>query len=370
MMQTTWPGRYYDGRTAAAEEVTLEPSPTGLRIERAGGSTLWWPWNEVWQTQGSHRGDPVRLERGGEPAEAVVADDQGLLDAIHEIAPEEGRRFHYPARRSRNILFVTVGALVALAVGGVLYVWGIPRLAARVAARVPVSWEEQLGQQVRDQLATGAARCEDSLVLGAVDEIVSRLGSALPERRYRFRVTVVNTDVINAFAAPGGYVVVQRGLLAHTARPEELAGVLAHEMEHVALRHGTQAILREVPVRLVLGAASGDMSGLGGVAGTLSTLGVLRYQRGDEDAADREGLRLLRRARVDPRGMVSFFETLRRESGDVPRGLDYFTTHPRTGERIARLQRLAQQDSVPTVPFRSAERWGEIARGCGPGRPS
>lgn len=364
MRQTIWEAQYYGGQVAKKETVSLEPSPLGLRLDLPDGSTQFWRWDEVRQTQGNHRGDPVRLERGGDLGEAVVVMDQEFLNAVHDIAPEAARRFHHPARRLRNLWLLLTGSVAAILAGGVMYLWGVPRLASRVASRVPVSWEDELGGTVAAQLTRNAGRCEDREVTAAVGAIVQRLDSALPERRYRFRVTVVDNDVVNAFAAPGGHVVVFSGLLSRTATPEELAGILAHEMQHAQLRHGTQAILREVPLRLVLGAMSGDVSGLGSAAGTLGSLGVLRYQRRAEEDADSAGMDLMRRARINPQGMVDAFLMLERETGDMPRGLGYLSTHPPTAYRIGRMERMAAEAGAGSEALAESARWKQIAGAC------
>lgn len=364
-MRTTWSGQYYGGETATREDVSITVSPAGLRVDRADGSSLWWRYDELTQTQGFHRGEPVRLERGdGLTGGALVVADSAFLAAIHALAPEAAGRFQSPATRARRLLRIAAAGAAAVLVAAALYLWAIPRLADRVAARVPVSWEEQLGASVVDQLTAGASRCESPEVTAAVQAIVDRLAEAAPGAPYRFRVTVINRDLINAFAAPGGFVVVNRGLLKKTARPEELAGVLAHEMEHVLLKHGTKAILREVPTRLLLAAMAGDASGLRHATGALGTLGVLRYQRRDEDAADRQGMALLQRAGVDPQGMIAMFRTLQREAADAPEGLSYLSSHPQTAVRIARLSDEAAAWSGTSRPLLPETHWSDIAAAC------
>ena len=111
---------------------------------------------------------------------------------------------------------------------------------------------------------------------------------------------------INAFAAPGGQVVILRGLLEKTASPEQLAGVLAHELQHVYQRHTTRAILEQTATTFLLSAISGDLSG--GLAWGLEgarTLGSLHYSRTHEREADIEGLRMMQAARLDPAAMIS-----------------------------------------------------------------
>ena len=129
---------------------------------------------------------------------------------------------------------------------------------------------------------------------------------------YRIRLSIVDAPAINAFAAPGGQVVILRGLLEKTASPEQLAGVLAHELQHVYQRHTTRAILEQTATTFLLSAISGDLSG--GLAWGLEgarTMGSLHYNRTHEREADVEGLRMMQAARLDPAAMISFYEVMR-----------------------------------------------------------
>jgi predicted Zn-dependent protease len=307
-------------------------------------------------------GEQVRFERGEDPVEALVLHDPGVLDAIRELAPAEaaGRFRGFRTRLDWRRVAALVAAVVAFGTG--LYLWGIPLLADRLAAKVPVSWEEELGRSARDQMLAVAGRCTDSLLLSTVERLVGQLAVATSSP-YTFRTVVSAGDQVNAFAAPGGYIVLNRGLIRRTARPEELAGVLAHEMQHVLRRHGTRAILRQVPTRLVLAALAGDAAGASQAAQALGTLGNLRYQRGDEEEADVLGIALLNDAGADATGMADFFATLERQAGDVPRGLGYLSTHPRTAERIERTRQLAAQ-AGGARPLLPEVRWEVVRERC------
>jgi beta-barrel assembly-enhancing protease len=159
-----------------------------------------------------------------------------------------------------------------------------------------------------------------------------------------------------------------RGVLEQAETPEEVAGVLAHEIQHVVLRHGTTAVLRELPLRLAA-AAAGDRAA-GGLLGAATTLGALRYRRGDEEAADREGLRMLRAARIAPDGMIRFFERLAAEDTDVPAGLAYLSTHPRSEQRMETLRQLAADDPYEHEPIMQDYDWSGVRAPCPPSAPA
>jgi predicted Zn-dependent protease len=253
--------------------------------------------------------------------------------------------------------------LVALAAAIVTFVKGVPLLAAYVAERIPVSWEEQLGEQVVGRLTAGSEVCGDSLVDVSLTGIVARLAEAAPSP-YEWNVRVVQQDAVNAFATPGGYIVVFSGLLEQAARPEQVAGVLAHEMQHVLNRHGTESLLRHVPLRLLLGAFTGDAAAWGGAVESLANVGMLRYQQRDEEEADRKGVALLQAAQIDARGLVEFFEILEDEDTDVPGLLSYLSTHPNTRARIEAIEELiASGEADPPRALLPGVDW-EAARGA------
>jgi len=174
------------------------------------------------------------------------------------------------------------------------------------------------------------------------DSRVSRIGrrlaarSTMPNLPWRFRV--IDRADINAFALPGGYVYVTSGMLRRVRNDSELAGILAHEITHVTLRHGTnqasKAMLAQMPLQMLGGRLGG------GLAGNLAQLGIslglnslfLKYSRGAETQADVGAVQLMRRAGYSPSGLVSFMHTLNSNGGG------FFSDHPSPANRIGRIQ--------------------------------
>lgn len=363
-MQTQWEGAYLDGRSAARRRATIHLSPAGLQVSTEDGQSWWWALGEIRQTQGFYVGEEVRLELAGDPG-ALLIPDAAFLTALHQLAGSRAGHLHDPADRRRRGLLAGAAAAGALVLIVVLYLWGIPALATVAAARVPVGWEERLGQTVADELAPPDQRCADPRRQAVIDEIVVRLTAPLPVRLYTFRVLVADHSMVNAFAAPGGYVVVLRGLLARTRTAEELAGVLAHELQHVLHRHATRALLQQASMRVLFSALSGDSSGaLGFGLDSARTLATLEYSRQLEEEADAEGMRMLLAAGIDPAGMLSFFESLASE-GQLPQVLKYLSTHPSSAERLERLRALADQPAPRARPLLPGYDWRDITRICG-----
>jgi predicted Zn-dependent protease len=363
-MRSDWAGSYLDGRTAARQPATVRLLREGLEITTAAAGIRLWSYRELRQTQGFYAGEEVRLERGGELPETLLIADPAFLESLHEAAAHVGLRFHDPRRRAARVRWTIVAGVGVLAATAAIYLWGIPLAAALVTPHVPVAWEEAVGRSAVGVLAPPERRCEDPAVGAAVSAITARLAAGSPSP-YTIRIYVVNRPVVNAVAVPGGYVMIFRGLLERTRTPEELAGVMAHELQHVLLRHTTRAVVQDVGTGLLLMALTGDMTGpLAYGLETARALGELRYSRRAEDEADREGMKMLLAARVDPAGMIAFFETIRKEEGDQPKALEYLSSHPMPAERIARLKALAASSREPTEPLLPGQDWPTLTKRC------
>jgi Zn-dependent protease with chaperone function len=364
-MRYDWEAVYLDGRTAARQPAAIRLMREGVEITPAGSATRLWPYREIRQTQGFYAGEQVRLERGRDLPETLLVSDPAFLESLHEIAPDAGRRFHDPGRRRARIRWTVLAGAGAIATAVAIYVWGIPALAALLAPRVPVTWEESVGRAAVGHLAPPGRRCGNPELVRAIDETVKRLTAPGPPSPYTFRVSVVNRPLVNALAVPGGYVVIFRGLLERTGAPEELAGVLAHELQHVLHRHATRAVLQDASTGLLLMALTGDVTGpLAYGLQTARTLGDLRYSRRAEEEADTEGMKMILAARLDPAGMIRFFERIGQEEGPTPSALTYLSTHPLTADRLQRLTAMAAAWNGTPEPLLPGERWADLAKHC------
>jgi len=324
-------GSYHDGVSAEPQPVQITVTPGGLYLTKIDGTHVYWPFAEIRQVGD----DPVRLARGTEALDA----DRSLLAAIADAGRPR-------ATAAPGWTWVLAGAaLVLLALVPVVHFWGLPWIAGQAASLVPVSLEEQMGRMASTSLAPPDRLCTDPRAVQAVEAIVERLRRAGPDSPYTFRVSVVDDPMVNAFAAPGGYIVVFRGLLEKAQTSEEVAGVLAHEIQHVLQRHTTKAIFRELALTALLAVIFGDASPL--LASIAGSLGALRFQRGDEEQADREGMRLMEGARVDPRGLLRFLESLK----DEPSLPTYFSTHPNNADRLRTLEALASAARYTPAPL-------------------
>ncbi|MEW6246701.1 MAG: M48 family metallopeptidase [Nitrospirota bacterium] len=283
---------------------------------------------------------------------------QGLTDHLERTA-ERVRR----SRRSRRtVIAVSAASLLGL----LLALWfGFDAIVSMAVSRIPVAWEEKIGETVQRDFLAGQTMLPGGPAVEAVQEITKRLTSHLPDNPYTFHVTVVRSDVVNAFALPGGYVVVFTGLLQKAENPEEVAGVLSHELNHVLQRHGLERIVKTLGVVAVVTILVGDQQGLIGLAKQLGVeLLTLKFSREQETEADVTGLKLLHRAKIAPDGMIRFFERLSEsESGRV----ELLSTHPMSAARAERLK--AEAASLPRqVPEPFGFEWSRVQESLGRGQ--
>jgi len=359
-----WDGWYYDGRGATRHSASIVITPTALEVLPDQLQPLRWPYDDVRQTQGSYPGEHVRLERKS-TSEAVVVPDRNFLAALSALAPEAAPRFHAPRRRSARLWFPVAAALLAVVIGFVLYQWGVQALATVLASAIPASWEERVGDAGLQELAPPGKVCTDSETVTAIGQLSDAILGAAPGFPYRSKIVVVREDQFNALALPGARIVIYGDLLGKAETPEELAAVLAHELQHARQRHSTEAALRAASVSALIGLVAGGDGAMRGVLTAASTLDQLRYSRGQEEAADSGAVTMLQRARIDPQGMLRFLARAREQESNgataVPR---YLSTHPPTAERIERLRGAIKTAGSEPVQLVAPDTWAKIRTAC------
>ncbi len=257
------------------------------------------------------------------------------------------------ARRSWLKTTIVV-LLVVLGIGGGLYggYRAFIYFLEWSATKVPLSWDRQLGRNAAQDVLGRYAVCSDPRLNEFIHKLARRLESGMPPNGYQFRFKVIQVDSVNAFALPGGYVFIHTGLLEKADSAGEVAGVLAHEVQHVLLRHGTKRVVRKMglflALRLLFGGA-GDMGGF--LAQGAASLASLKYDRGEETEADMEGLKLLYKAHLDPEGMPRFFKKMAQEEEKMGAAgkalLPILSDHPLSSERLARIRAYIRTHGKP-----------------------
>jgi Zn-dependent protease with chaperone function len=359
------PGVFFDGKTSARQPVWIEVGPAGLIVrDREGEILLRWPCHELQRLAAP--GELLRLARRGSPVSArIEIRDVSLAAAIGELV----ERTQPPALaegRGRVVAWSLAAAVAVLAVA----MLGISAIAERLAPLIPLALEEKVGdaleREVRAMLNSGASgsrlECGSAAAEApgrlALDEMVQHLvnAAALP---IPASVTIIRHGEANAFALPGGRIYVLEGLLAKAESPDELAGVLAHELGHVAHRDGMKAMVRTGGLGLLFGMVVGDFVGGGAMVVTARALLNTAYPREVESAADAYAVSLMLRIGGDARGLGSI---LLRSAGRVEPSMRILADHPETESRVSAINQAAPLHRGP--PILGAASWAALKRIC------
>ncbi|HSB09174.1 MAG TPA: M48 family metallopeptidase [Blastocatellia bacterium] len=229
----------------------------------------------------------------------------------------------------------------------------------------PVAKDVELGRQAAQQVGQRFPTLRDQEVQYYVERVGERLAESIPaeyqHREFRYTYTVVDIRDVNAFALPGGFTFVNRGLIETAQNEAQLAGVIAHEISHVALRHGTAqaAEAQKYQTGSVLGQILGAVigGGAGQVISGASQMGAgvafLRFSRAYERQADTLGAQIMANAGYDPRELANMFRILERQGGGG--GPEFLSDHPNPGNRFEAINREAQMLRVENPVRRTNE---------------
>jgi len=310
----------------------------------------------------------LRLRRGGHNDEQLFfehpefpgwsfysSDDRLMHDPVLTAHPNFSGELLRLARRKRStppIAFIGVG-LIALVLALLVGLWlSKDRIAEYIAGKIPISWEQKFGEQVYQQIAQQGKVVTDSKWAPQLKRISDRLEPVVAKSGYTFQFHIMQDTNVNAFAIPGGHVVILTGLLEHAESSEEVAGVLAHELAHVTRRHSFRNMIKSAGLILMVQMMFGDATGLLAFAAEGSRfLLQQKFSRDFEREADDTGWSYLTEARIDPRGMITFFKKIKvimanSGVGSMENSLALLNTHPASQERIDYLNAKWEQSPV------------------------
>ena len=211
---------------------------------------------------------------------------------------------------------------------------------------VSVNDEIRIGSAAQEELRKSTPEVTDAAVSGYIRTIGQRLLAHAGGPEYPYSFSVANYAEINAFALPGGPVWMHRGAIEAARNEAQLAGVVAHEIAHIANRHSAGQISKGLAAQVGLGLLAA-LLGDDGRGAQLAQVGasvaagatMAKFSRDDEREADEQGLIYMSRAGYDPRGMVEFMQILREQAGRDPGSVEvFFASHPAPRERIDRLE--------------------------------
>ena len=225
--------------------------------------------------------------------------------------------------------------------------------------------EVQLGKQFSREIEKEIKIYSDPVVTTYIAQLGQHLASHSQRKNITYHFKVVNTEAVNAFAVPGGYLYVNIGLIRAAENESELAGVIGHEIGHVVGKHGVKQMTRQLGLAAVAQLALGeDQNKLEQMVAGLAANGVLmKYSRDAEREADGHAVQEMYDAGIDPEGMATFFEKLLKLQKGKPSKLEQmFSTHPPTAERIAavryRIAKLPRKSNLK----RDSQRFHQIKK--------
>ena len=216
---------------------------------------------------------------------------------------------------------------------------------------ISVEEEKQLGAKFAAEIEKQLTVVNDPEVQAYVDQMGKKLLTGAREVNFDYVFKVVKDDTVNAFAVPGGYIYLQTGLLKAAETEEEIAGVVAHEINHVVARHSTRQLTQQHGYALLLQLILGKDPGLvTQIAGSLvGKAGALAYSRGMESQADFLGVETMHKAGYNPEGILKFFQKLDSMNKRDPNALArFFSSHPMTADRIEEVKK-----EIAKLPSRS-----------------
>lgn len=339
----TWFGSYYTssyGEPVEATVLAVENSIT-IGFRREGGITDRVRWemqdilavydNSIQATRISHSKEPgSKLEVNGKPA----------YDFIREMQAEQNKPWHKKSQTKeygRNLL-IFLGIVTVLVTA---YFLIVPWMSEKLASTISVSTEQQLGNAVFDALSLSGQ--EDKEATAVLNEFFQEMKVQTP---YTIHITVVKSDVVNAFALPGGNIVVYSALLGELKTYPELAALLSHEFTHVNNKHSTKSIFRQLGSRVFLSLLFGKFGNVTSImVDQADKFKSLKYSRSLEKEADLDGLSLLRERKIDPEGFIGLFRHLQ-DSAPASAMPEFLGSHPDIDKRIAYIREASKNWQV------------------------
>jgi Zn-dependent protease with chaperone function len=327
---------YFDGKSSRSQAVLLEPGLQGTILVKAQDGLLicTLPAGAVqWPERTRHGARIAQLPDGA----SLQSRDAGAWD---DWVAQHAVRESMVVRAQQSWRGVAVAAILLVSGFGTFYLWGLPAVAQAIVTVVPHSVDVALGRTALEQVEKTWMK-PSQLSEEVRDRLSGRFARAVrlshggnpPPYQLLFRQSTIGP---NAFALPGGTMVMTDELVDLLKDDEVVMGVLGHELGHVTHRHGMRQLVQVTALQTALSAAFGDYASI--IAYAPLVLGTMGYSREHERQADAESVAFMRAAGISPRVMVRFFEAVRAEqktrTKSSPLGISIVSSHPGDEERV------------------------------------
>lgn len=277
----------------------------------------------------------------------IIIEDDKSLKKIFKKTPDHIREVvrQILEEDKSSLRIYTHGILIICLL--LISIWGglevVTEIGRRSILNMPPKWEVSFGNMAYKLMTDKKSELEDPLLEEMLKEVTAPLLAVVDQGSYQYNFHLINSPTVNAFSLPGGTIVIYTGLLQQVNSPEELAGILAHEISHVQLRHSITALGNKIGVSLFLVLLPGIFGDFNEELQELVPyLFELPFTRNQEEEADVNGLKLLIRANISPEGMLNFFQNLSKEE-NYESLVSLISTHPSSNDRLEKLKKLISE---------------------------
>ncbi|WP_127130210.1 M48 family metallopeptidase [Pseudoflavitalea rhizosphaerae] len=331
------------------QPVTVILSPVTLTIRYTDDNNqqqdIHWLGDHIKQLEETTKGYTLHYTSPAGENFSLEFSGQELLQAIKKNFRHQKFTGNAPARALNSVISKMV--LIAGIICGLIligYIWIAPWLGGKVANSFSKETEISLGQEMYD--ATVAAYEVDPVKTRLLNQFYKQLHY---QTGYPIEITVVKSPEVNAFAVPGGHIVVFDAILDNMKTPEELAALLGHEASHIALRHSLNNMFKSLSRQMFLTLIFGTDAGITSIlVQNADRLKRLEYSRELETEADNNGMKLMHESKVDTEGMVRLMDLLNDATKGGAQAVNFLSTHPVFDKRVTNVK--AQLKNYPSTP--------------------
>ena len=329
---------YFDGKTSKSNSCKLHLSEEAIYIyltsknEEEKENVLIWNRTEI--KSFDFNGKVLYIKYGDFPSQSLEITGQlasNYFDELGNKSIAKKSKGYWLKNKKRAVIYLLLG-FIAFCLGS--YFFLLPWIGETSITLIPKETEIELGNTIAESIVQSNTELDSATFFA--NEFVSNLKI---DNTYPLKITVIQSDEINAFALPGGRIFVYSSIIKRMNSYEEFTALLGHEMSHVSEQHSLKSIGRTIASSLFISLIFGDVSGVtSGIIDQANQFKQLNYSRELETEADNKGYQFMLRNNVSPKGMIDLLTLLQKESGDEPSLMKYFSTHPETKERIKNIR--------------------------------
>lgn len=342
--------KYFDGKNSKPHIVLVKEIPGGFQIvsfDNSSEISRFWELADI-RTESFATGQKILLSYGDFPHERLELTGEEAQHFMSAVLSNESPIKSYQHKITRaNPVTLVLGSLTVLALVIYSYIFHIsPYVGAQAVKLIPKAAEAKVGEVMYENMAFSMDIDDEKSAL-----LLDFFKACGFKSEYDIRFDYSESDMVNAFAVPGGQIVVFEGLIRETQNWDELAALMGHELAHVNLRHSFKQLTRSITSYLLLSVLTGDVAGASSVVlENASQIHEMANSRAHEKEADMFGLTYLKESKIRPQAMVDLFtrfEELTDTDVDekVEKSIEYFSTHPLTNKRIEYLREVIASDS-------------------------